>query len=93
MLFELSESEFLALYTYREKMNDLLDSKCGGDTNKQGLEYSGRENLHTIIFPSNKSTEEKMRKWSALKGEDVEWFRVIQDILFFFGWNQLRTLK
>lgn len=34
MWFEPSESEFLALYTYCEKMNDLLDSKLGGDTKK-----------------------------------------------------------
>lgn len=82
MWFEPRDGEFLALYTYREKINDLLDSKCGGDTKKQGdLEYSGRENLHAIMFPSNKSTKEKMREWNALKGEDVEWFRVTQDVL------------
>lgn len=32
--FELSEGKFLATYIYREKMNDLLDSKLGGDTKK-----------------------------------------------------------
>ena len=32
--FELSEGKFLAIYIYREKMNDLLDSKLGGDTKK-----------------------------------------------------------
>ena len=74
--FEPSEGEFLALYTYREKMNDLLDSKLGGDTKKQGdLEYSSREKLHATMFPSYKSTEEKMREWNALKGENVEWLR------------------
>ena len=82
--FEPSEGEFLALYNYREKMNDLLDSKCGGDTKKQSdLEYSAREKLHAIMLPiSKKSTKERMREWNALKGEDVEWFRVTQDVLF-----------
>lgn len=82
--FEPGEGEFLALYTYREKMNDLLDSKLGGDTKKQGdLEYSAREKLHAIMLPiSKKSTKERMREWNALKGEDVEWFRVTQDVLF-----------
>ena len=80
--FEPSEGEFLALYTYREKMNDLLDSKCGGDTKKQGdLEYSAREKLHATMFPSSKSTEEKMREWNALKGEDVEWLRARLEVL------------
>ncbi len=63
-------------------MNDLLDSECGGDTKKQGdWEYSAREKLHAIMFPSYKSTEEKMREWNALKGEDVEWLRASLEVL------------
>ncbi len=31
MGFDLREGKFLVIYTYREKMNDLLDSKLGGD--------------------------------------------------------------
>lgn len=79
---EPSEGEFLALYTYCEKMNDLLDYKCGGDTKKQvDWEYSTREKLHAIMFPSYKSTEEKMREWNTLKGEDVEWLRASLEVL------------
>ena len=32
MWFEPGKAEFLALYTYREKRSDMLDSKHGGDT-------------------------------------------------------------
>ena len=63
-------------------MNDLLDSKCGGDTKKQSdLEYSAREKLHATMFPSSKSTEEKIMNWHSIKGEDVDWLRTKRNIL------------
>lgn len=79
--FEPSEGEFLALYNYREKMNDLLDSKFGGDTKKRAdLEQLAlmKENA---VLSSDKSTEEKIMNWHSMKGEDVDWLRTKRDIL------------
>lgn len=79
--FEPSEGEFLALYNYREKMNDLLDSQFGGDTKKRAdLEQSGlmKENA---VLSSDKSTEEKIMNWHSMKGKDVDWLRTKRDIL------------
>ena len=79
--FEPSEGEFLALYNYREKMNDLLDSKFWGDTKKRAdLEQSGLMKENTVLS-SDKSTEEKVMNWHSIKGEDVDWLRTKRNIL------------
>ena len=79
--FEPSEGEFLALYNYREKMNDLLDSKFGGNTKKRAdMEQSGLMKENTVLS-SDKSTEEKIMNWHSIKGEDVDWLRTKRNIL------------
>ena len=71
----------MALYNYREKMNDLLDSKFGGDTKKRAdLEQSGLMKENTVLS-SDKSTEEKIMNWHSIKGEDVDWLRTKRNIL------------
>ena len=79
--FEPSEGEFLALYNYREKMNDLLDSKFEGDTKKRSDLEQSRLMKENTVLSSDKSTEEKIMNWHSIKGEDVDWLRTKRNIL------------
>ena len=76
--FEPSKADFLALYTYREKKNDMLDSQFGGDTRRehetiQSATYR-RMNAQRPLWRSFKSEEERRRvegevwkKWKSRK--------------------------
>ena len=63
--FEPSKADFLALYTYREKRNDMLDSKHGGDTwREQEVIQSAshrRMNAQRPLWRSFESEEERRR--------------------------------
>ena len=80
--FEPSEGEFLALYTYREKMNNLLDSQFGGDTKKRAdLEQSALMKHTAVLSSSIIPPEEKMLVWNEQEGEDIDWLRTILDVM------------
>ena len=63
--FEPSKADFLALYTYREKRYDMLDSQFGGDTRRereaiQSAEYRLIEEQKNVLL-SGKTGEERRR--------------------------------
>lgn len=82
--FELSKADFLALYTYREKLYDMLDSQFGGDTRLrheaiQSAEYRLIEEQKNILL-SCKTGEERRRAegeiWKKMEGdEDMDYLR------------------
>ena len=63
--FEPSKADFLALYTYREKRNDMLDSQFGGDTwREQEAIQSAEDRLieeQKNVLLSGKTGEERRR--------------------------------
>ena len=80
--FEPSKAEFLALYTYREKLNDLLDTNHGGDTRREHdmIRHVGDrmiEEQMSLLF-SGKSIEERMRllddEGSQMEGADIDYY-------------------
>ena len=80
--FEPSKADFLALYTYREKLYDLLDSKHGGDTWREGEAIRSatdrRIEEQMAVFRSDKSDEEILQASSAvfeMEGEDMDYLR------------------
>ena len=80
--FESSKADFLALYTYREKLYDLLDSKHGGDTWREGEAIRSatdrRIEEQMAVFRSDKSDEEILQASSAvfeMEGEDMDYLR------------------
>ena len=86
--FEPSKAEFLALYTYREKMNDLLDSKFGGDTWREHETFRSamdkmEEKQMSLLF-SGKSSEERMRllddEGSQIEGADIDYYWATFDV-------------
>ena len=78
--FEPSKADFLALYTYRENLHDLLDAHHGGDTWREyEVIRSARDRMEknqmAILF-SDKSDEEKRQVLSDvwhMEGEDMEY--------------------
>lgn len=76
--FEPSKADFLALYTYREKRNDMLDSQFGGDTwREQEVIQSAthkRMNAQRPLWRSFKSEEERRRVegeiWEKMEGDE-----------------------
>ena len=80
--FEPSKADFLALYIYREKLYDLLDSKHGGDTWREGEAIRSatdrRIEEQMAVFRSDKSDEEILQASSAvfeMEGEDMDYLR------------------
>ena len=80
--FEPSKADFLALYTYREKLYDLLDSKHDGDTWREGEAIRSatdrRIEEQMAVFRSDKSDEEILQASSAvfeMEGEDMDYLR------------------
>ena len=80
--FEPSKAEFLALYTYREKLHDLLDTYHGGDTRREHdmIRHAGDrmiEEQMSLLF-SGKSIEERMRllddEGSQIEGADIDYY-------------------
>ena len=80
--FEPSKAEFLALYTYREKLNDLLDVNHRGDTWHVGELIVSANNRQvqalrsTFVF--GKSKEEILREQSKIwemEGADMDYLR------------------
>ena len=79
--FEPSKADFLALYTYREKRNDMLDSKFGGDSWRafETLTSAGDRMVEAqmAVFRSGKSDEEKRRASSEvllMAGDDMDYY-------------------
>ena len=70
--FEPSKADFLALYTYREKRSDMLDSQFGGDTRREHETIQSathrRMNAQRPLWRSFKSEEERRR----VEGEILE---------------------
>ena len=80
--FEPSKADFLALYTYREKLHDLLDAHHGGDTWREyEVIRSARDRMEKkqmAVFRSDKSDEEILQASSAvfeMEGEDMDYLR------------------
>ena len=76
--FEPSKADFLALYTYWEKRNDMLDSQFGGDTRREGETIQSathrRMNAQRPLWRSFKSEEERRRVegevWEKMDGDE-----------------------
>ena len=76
--FEPSKADFLALYTYREKRNDILDSQFGGDTRREYETIQSairrRMNAQRPLWRSFKSEEERQRVegevWEKMEGDE-----------------------
>ena len=80
--FEPSKADFLALYTYREKLNDLLDTYHGGDTwiGYETLTSAADRRMDEQIaaFRSGKTDEEKAQAQSDvwhMEGDDMDYLR------------------
>ena len=80
--FEPSKADFLALYTYREKLYDMLDSQFGGDTRLrheaiQSAEYRLIEAQKNVLL-SGKTGEERRRAEAEvwhMEGADMDCLR------------------
>ena len=62
--FEPSKADFLALYTYREKSNDVLDSQFGGSIQREQELITSVHNkwkeMHENLIASGKNWEERL---------------------------------
>ncbi len=80
--FEPSKADFLALYTYREKSNDMLDAHHGGDTwREHEMIQSARArkwDAQRILWRSGKTGRERQRAeveiWE-MEGKDMDYLR------------------
>ena len=75
--FEPSKADFLALYTYREKRNDILDSQFGGDTRRQWESIASVDNkwdkMYENLITSGKNFEERRRLENEFWQKEVEY--------------------
>ena len=88
--FEPSKADFLALYTYREKLNDLLDVNYGGDTwREQGALMSAGDRLieeQKNVLLSGKTGEERRRA----EGEILEKMQGDEDMDYLLTFSRLQ---
>ena len=75
--FEPSKADFLALYTYQEKRNDILDSQFGGDTRRQWESIlsvdNKRDEMYEKLITSGKNFEERQRAEDKFWRKEVEY--------------------
>ncbi len=75
--FEPSKADFLALYTYREKGNDFLDSQFGGSIQREQELISSVENkwkeMRENLITSGKNFEERQRAENEFLRKEVEY--------------------
>ena len=90
--FEPSKADFLALYTYREKRNDVLDFQFGGDTQRQWELISSVDDKWDKTFEklitSGKNFKERQRAKREFWQKEVEYM----DYSLALGRNQ-QTLR
>ena len=75
--FEPSKADFLALYTYREKSNDVLDSQFGGSIQREQELITSVHNkwkeMHENLIASGKNWEERLPAENEFWQKEVEY--------------------